>query len=160
MCLPLVWCSFTGKGIALRPPVSYELGQHVVMDLRVGLYDHMQNLSAIYIRQAGRRADVAHHQRCQCTANMVTTVIVDLVVQGITFEHAWVPHIYQLASYPYHLCHSAPDLSFLTMPPKLRFVGHAIQEELARLSAIIQEALSAIRIVRSFVTEAMESPTL
>ncbi|HPI98976.1 MAG TPA: ABC transporter ATP-binding protein, partial [Synergistales bacterium] len=39
---------------------------------------------------------------------------------------------------------------------KLRVVGHDIQRQLALLSAIVQEALSAIRIVLSFSTEEME----
>jgi ABC-type multidrug transport system fused ATPase/permease subunit len=42
---------FTGKGIASygHQYLMNWVGQHVVMDLRVGLYDHMQNLSLRYI---------------------------------------------------------------------------------------------------------------
>jgi subfamily B ATP-binding cassette protein MsbA len=153
---------FTGKGIASygHQYLMNWVGQHVVMDLRVALYDHMQNLSLRYIygKRVGELMSRITND-VNVLQNMVTTVIVDLVVQGITFLGMlgfliyinWRLTLITFAILP---------LTFFILDhasKKLRFVGHAIQEELARLSAIIQEALSAIRIVRSFVTEAMES---
>ena len=91
--------------------------------------------------------------------NMVTTVIVDLVVQGITFLG--------MLGFLIYINWRLTLVTFAVLPvtvwildhasKKLRIVGHNIQEELARLSATVQEALSAIRIVRSFVTEDLES---
>lgn len=86
---------------------------------------------------------------------MVTNVIIDLVVQSITF----VAVIIFLLILNWRLA----VITFVVLPitayvlnvasKKLRVVGYEIQEELGRVVAIAQEALSAIRIVRSFATE-------
>ncbi len=153
---------FVGKGAASygHQYLMNWVGQHVVMDLRVRLYDHMQRMSLRYI-YGKRVGELMSRITNDVTVlqNMVTSVVVDLVVQGITFLGMlgfliyinWRLTLMTFAILP---------LTFLILDhasKKLRIVGHTIQEELARLSAIVQEALSAIRIVRSFVTEDMEN---
>ncbi len=135
------------------------VGQHAVMDLRVALYGKIQSLSLSYLhkKRVGEllsriTGDVATLQ------GLVSTTIVDLVVQTLTF--------FGMAGFLVYLNWKLTLFALLVIPlafkvihfasQRLRAVGHTIQQELASLSAIAYEALSAIRIVRSFATEEYE----
>src|SRR6056297_61359 len=136
------------------------VGQKVVMDLRARLYEHVQSMSLKYI-YGKRVGDLMSRitNDANILQNMVTTVIVDLVVQGVTFLG--------MLGFMIYLNWKLTLITFTILPlvalllgrasKKLRTVGHDIQEQLARLSAIAQEALSAIRIVLSFATEQQET---
>lgn len=136
------------------------VGQKVVMDLRARLYEHVQSMSLKYI-YGKRVGDLMSRitNDANILQNMVTTVIVDLVVQGVTFLG--------MLGFMIYLNWKLTLITFTILPlvalllgrasKKLRTVGHDIQEQLARLSAIAQEALSAIRIVLSFATEEQET---
>ncbi len=135
------------------------VGQHAVMDLRVALYGKIQSLSLTYLhkRRVGEllsriTGDVATLQ------GLVSTTIVDLVVQTLTF--------FGMAGFLIYLNWRLTLFALMVIPVafkvihfasrRLRAVGHTIQQELANLSAIAYEALSAVRIVRSFATEEQE----
>lgn len=135
------------------------VGQKVVIDIRLELYDHTQRLSllTLYRKRSGEflsriTNDVATLQ------DILGSVVVDFVVQGVTF----VGIIGLLLFLNWKL-----TLATFTIIPvavlvidkaasKLRKVGGVIQERLAMVAAIAQEALSSIRIVRAFVTEEEE----
>lgn len=134
-------------------------GQRAVMDLRVTLYSKIQSLSLTYLhkRRVGEllsriTSDVGHLQ------GLVSTTIVDLIVQILTF--------FGMAGFLIYLNWKLTLFAMLVIPVafkaihsaglRLRGVGHAIQKEVASLSAIAYEVLSAIRIVRSFATEDQE----
>ena len=135
------------------------VGQRAVMNLRVALYGKIQSLSLTYLhkRRVGEllsriTGDVATLQ------GLVSATIVDLVVQTLTF--------FGMAGFLIYLNWRLTLFALLIIPLafkvihfaslRLRVVGHTIQQELASLSAIAYEALSAIRIVRSFATEEHE----
>lgn len=135
------------------------VGQKVIMDIRLELYDRTQKLSlrVLYRRRTGEflsriTNDVATLQ------NILSTVVVDLVVQSITFVG--------ILAFLFFINWKLTFFSFCVIPiaalaidkasAKLRRVGTEIQEQLAQLAAIAQEALSSIRIVRSFATEELE----
>ena len=132
------------------------VGQRVIMDIRVQLYDHMQKMSLRYLYKS-RIGDLISRitNDVMTLQNLVTNVVIDLVVQSVTF----VAVIIFLLALNWRLA----LLTFVVLPltgyvlnaasKKLRIVGYEIQEELGRVVAIAQEALSAIRIVRSFATE-------
>lgn len=132
------------------------VGQKVIMDIRVQLYDHMQKMSFRYLYKS-RIGDLISRitNDVMILQNLVTNVIIDLVVQSITF----VAVIIFLLILNWRLA----VITFVVLPitayvlnvasKKLRVVGYEIQEELGRVVAIAQETLSAIRIVRSFATE-------
>ncbi len=135
------------------------VGQKVIMDIRLELYDKTQKLSlrVLYRRRTGEflsriTNDVATLQ------NILSTVIVDLVVQGATFVG--------ILAFLFFINWKLTLLTFAVIPiavlaidrasSKLRRVGGEIQEQLAQLAAIAQEALSSVRIVRAFATEKLE----
>lgn len=135
------------------------VGQKVVMDLRLELYDKTQKLSlkVLYKRRMGEflsriTNDVGTLQ------NILGTVIVDLVVQGVTFVGIigflffinWKLMLFAFAVIP------IAAMAIDGASAKLRVVGGEIQEQLAQLAATAQEALSSVRIVRAFATERQE----
>ena len=135
------------------------VGQKVVIDIRLQLYDHTQRLSlaTLYSKRSGEflsriTNDVATLQ------NILASVVVDLVVQGTTFIG--------IIGFLIFLNWKLTVMTFIILPvtvliidgasSRLRKVGTVIQERLAMVAAIAQEAVSSIRIVRAFVTEGEE----
>ena len=132
------------------------VGQKVVIDLRLQLYDHTQRLSlaTLFSRRSGEflsriTNDVATLQ------NILASVVVDFVVQGTT--------LIGILCFIVFLNWKLTIATFVILPltalmidqasVKLRKVGKVIQQRLAMVAAIAQEAVSSIRIVRAFVTE-------
>lgn len=134
-------------------------GQKVVMDLRVAAYAHLQTLSLKFINEK-RVGELL--SRVTNDANMlqmtVTNVLVDLVIQGVSCV-AMIGYCLYL-NWRLMLC------TLLILPlvvvvlkrssETLRRVGRNMQQCVADLSAVAEEALSAIRIVRAFATEELE----
>ncbi|MDD4364596.1 MAG: ABC transporter ATP-binding protein [Synergistales bacterium] len=135
------------------------IGQRVVMDIRLKLYEHMQSLSFRYFH-ASRVGELLSRvtNDVNVLQSLVTTVLVDLVIQAVSFV--------AILGFLFYLNWRLTLVTFAVLPlagwvidlaaRKLRRVGHEIQEQLARLSAIAEEALSSIRIVRIFATEEEE----
>ena len=135
------------------------VGQRVVVDLRLQLYDHMQRMSFRYL-YGKRIGEMLSRITNDVTIlqGMITTVFIDIVVQAISFAG--------MIAFLLYINWKLSLLSFLVLPlaalvldaasRRLRVVGHDVQQQLAGLSAIAAEALSAIRIVRLFATEEQE----
>ncbi len=133
-----------------------EVGQRLVLDLRIRLFDHLQRLSLAFL--AERRVgdllsritnDVAVLQE------VTTSALVDLVVQGVSFLG--------MAGFLLYINWRLTLVTWTILPlaawfidrssKRLRSVGHEIQGCLASLAAGAQEALGSLRIVQAFVTE-------
>jgi subfamily B ATP-binding cassette protein MsbA len=152
---------FAGKGIASygHQYLMNWVGQNVVMDLRLRLYDHLQRMSLKYL-YGKRLGELMSRITNDVTIlqNLVTSVLVNLVVQAATFLG--------MIGFLLYINWKLTLITFAILPltvlildraaKKLRGVGHAIQSELATLSSVVQEAFGAIRIVRSFATEDLE----
>ncbi|MDK2959341.1 MAG: ATP-binding cassette, subfamily bacterial MsbA [Synergistaceae bacterium] len=152
---------FAGKGIASygHQYLMNWVGQNVVMDLRLRLYDHIQRMSLRYL-YGNRLGEIMSRITNDVTIlqNLVTSVLINLVVQSVSFLG--------MVGFLLYINWKLTLITFAILPPtvlildraskKLRVVGHTIQSELAGLSAVVQEAFSAVRIVRSFATEDLE----
>ncbi|MDO4987764.1 MAG: ABC transporter ATP-binding protein [Synergistes sp.] len=132
------------------------VGQKVVIDIRLELYDKTQrlSLSTLYSKRSGEflsriTNDVATLQ------SILASVVVDFVVQSVTF--------FGIICLLIFLNWRLTLITFATIPvavfaidrasSRLRKVGTVVQERLAMVAAIAQEAVSSIKIVRSFATE-------
>lgn len=160
--LPMVLVGlFLGKGFFSygHQYLMSWVGQRVVMDLRLRLYEHLQRMSLRYLY--GKRLGELVSRMTNDTAilqNLVSSVMVNLIVQSVTFLGMmgfllyinWRLTLITFAILPLTV------LLLYRAAKKLRFVGHSIQRELAALSAVVQEAFSAVRVVRSFATEDLE----
>lgn len=135
------------------------VGQKVVIDIRLELYDRTQRLSmsTLYNKRSGEflsriTNDVAVLQ------NIMASVIVDFVVQGTIFIG--------IICFLFFINWKLMMITFIVLPiavlsidsaaSEMRRVGTTIQERLAMVAAIAQEALSSVRIVRLFATEEEE----
>lgn len=135
------------------------VGQKVVIDIRLELYDHTQrlSLSTLYSKRSGEFLSRITND-VSALQNILASVVVDFVVQGCTF----VGIICFLFFINWRLSIAAftiiPLAAFVIdkASSNLRRVGRVIQERLAMVAAIAQEAVSSIRIVRAFVTEEEE----
>lgn len=152
---------FVGKAVTTywQQVLMNRVGQSVVMDLRVLLYDHMQRMSlrTLYASRVGElmsriTGDVATLQ------SLVTSTAVDLALNGMTFlgMFAFILYINWRLTLLIVLVLPAVAWMLSFAARRLRRAGHNVQERLADLTAIAQEAFSAIRVVRSFATEDQE----
>lgn len=135
------------------------VGQRVVLDLRLQAYEASQRMSLKYVN-GHRVGELISRVTNDATVlqSTVTNAVVDLVVQGVT--------VFAMLGFLLYINWKLTLVTFGVLPltiwvmdrasRKLRQVGHDIQSSLAGLSALAEEALSAIRIVRAFATEAME----
>lgn len=135
------------------------VGQRVVLDLRLQAYMASQYMSLKYIN-GHRVGELISRVTNDATVlqSTVTNAVVDLIVQGVT--------TLGMLGFLIYINWRLTLVTFAVLPltvwvidrasKKLRKVGHDIQENLAGLSALAEEALSAIRIVRAFATEDQE----
>ncbi len=135
------------------------VGQRVVLDLRLQAYSASQRMSLKYVN-GHRVGELISRVTNDATVlqSTVTNAVVDLVVQGITTVG--------MMGFLLYINWRLTVVTFAILPvtvwvlslasKKLRQVGHDIQSSLAGLSALAEEALSAIRIVRAFATEDVE----
>ena len=152
---------FVLKALTLygREYLMNEVGQRVVMDIRIVLYDHMQRMSlrTLHASRVGElmsriTGDVATLQ------NLVTNTFVELVFNAVTFVGMFLFILFINWRLTLLIIVVLPVVGWLLVfaGRRLRRAGHRVQERLADLTAIAAEAFSAIRVVRAFATEEQE----
>lgn len=142
-----------------REYLMNDVGQRVVMDIRIVLYDHMQRMSlrALHASRVGElmsriTGDVATLQ------NLVTNTFVELVFNAVTFVGMFLFILFINWRLTLLIIVVLPAVGWLLVfaGRRLRRAGHRVQERLADLTAVAAEAFSAIRVVRAFATEEQE----
>ncbi len=138
--------------------VSY-IGQHVIIDVREVLYRKFQRLQLAYYekRQTGNIMSYITNDVAALQAALVDSLI-DMVTEGSVLIGS--------IGMMFYLDWKLSLLTFVTMPiiakamnifgRKLKSSGTVIQERTADITAFLQESISAVRIVKSFVREAYE----
>ena len=133
-----------------------EVGQRLVLDLRIRLFDHLQRLSLAFLAER-RVGDLLSRITNDVAVlhEVTTSALVDLVVQGVSFLG--------MAGFLLYINWRLTLVTWTILPlaawfidrssKRLRSVGHEIQGCLASLAAGAQEALGSLRIVQAFVTE-------
>ena len=142
-----------------REYLMNDVGQRVVMDIRIVLYDHMQRMSlrTLHASRVGElmsriTGDVATLQ------NLVTNTFVELVFNAVTFVGMFLFILFINWRLTLLIIVVLPAVGWLLVfaGRRLRRAGHRVQERLADLTAVAAEAFSAIRVVRAFATEEQE----
>ena len=138
--------------------VSY-IGQHVIIDVREVLYRKFQRLQLAYYekRQTGNIMSYITNDVAALQAALVDSLI-DMVTEGSVLLGS--------IAMMFYLDWKLSLLTFVTMPiiakamnifgRKLKSSGTVIQERTADITSFLQESISAVRIVKSFVREAYE----
>jgi subfamily B ATP-binding cassette protein MsbA len=135
--------------------MSY-IGQRVVIDIREAVYRHFQCLSLSYFEKRRTGAVMSYITN---DVAAVQSAIVTTVVEMITETMVLIGSIAAM----FYIHWELSLLTFITIPPiaavinifgnKLKNAGRVIQERAADITSILQETLSSVRIIKSFVRE-------
>lgn len=138
--------------------MSY-IGQRVIIDIRQALFKHLQRLDQAYF---DRRKTGQIMSNLTNDVNALQTAIVDnlisLITEGVTLIGSLISMI--LIDWKLTL------VTLIIVPvvlglvnvfgKRLRRAGHEVQGRIADITALLQEVISSIRIVRSFARENFE----
>jgi len=135
------------------------VGQRVVVDLRIGLFAHLQDLSLI-THNSTRTGEMISRvvSDTQMVQRAVSTVLTDLVRAPIVLITVlswllytdWLLTLGSLVVFPFCV---APVLFF---GKRVRRASRQGQERMADLSSVMQEALSGVDVVKAFCGEERE----
>lgn len=138
--------------------MSY-IGQKVIIDIREGVYRHLQRLSLSYYekRQTGKIMSYITNDVAAVQGALVETMI-ELVTEGMTL-------IGSLGAM-FYLHWKLSLLTLVTLPlvgqainvfgKKLRKSSTAVQERAADITSVLQESISSVRVIKSFAREDYE----
>ncbi|HML34114.1 lipid A export permease/ATP-binding protein MsbA [Sporomusa sphaeroides] len=138
--------------------MSY-IGQKVVIDIREGLYRHFQRLSLSYFekRQTGSIMSYVTNDVAALQNALVESVI-ELVTESAVLIGSMAAMFY--------IHWKLALLTFITMPlvaqainifgKRLRTASRVTQERAADITSVLQETISAVRVIKSFVREEYE----
>ena len=140
--------------------IIYLIGQHLVFDVRLALYRHIQSLSLRFYEQMGTgkimgriMGDVARIQ------NMVTwntiSIVNDIISFGfgivMIFYFSWQLSLITLALLPLYV------LNYLWFVKRIRVINVGIWKKMDRVANALQERLKGTKLVRAFTNEQRES---
>ncbi len=135
------------------------VGQKVIIDIRRAIYQHLQRLSLLFFetRQIGTIMSYITNDVAALQSALVDNVI-ELLTQSVVligsvifmFYLDWKLAFITFASLPFII--QAINIS----GRKLRIKSRVLQERAAHITAFLQESLSAVRVVKSFVREEYE----
>ncbi|MCI0528188.1 MAG: ATP-binding cassette domain-containing protein, partial [Nitrospira sp.] len=136
------------------------VGQKVVMDFRIRLFEHLAGLSLDFFAKR-RTGEILSRMSNDVGViqNVATTVPVDLAKQMVTllgglsilFYMNWRLCFLVLGVVPFVV------LTAKVFGRRLKRLSTQVQDEIADISTIMEEVISGIRIVKSFVRERYEA---
>lgn len=139
--------------------LAASIGQKVIMQMRNQIFEHLQNLSFGFYeqKQTGQLmskvlSDVGMVQ------NLFSSTIIDLIVEPIMVILAigWALYINWKLTLIFLIIMPLIALLIGRIGRMMRKVGKKIQQNVADTTAILQETISAIRVVKSFAMEDYE----
>jgi subfamily B ATP-binding cassette protein MsbA len=135
------------------------VAQKVVIDIRRAIYQHMQRLSLVFFetRQTGAIMSYITND-VGALQNALVDNVIDLVGQSVVLVGSII--------YMFYIDWKLSLLTFLSFPliihvinisgRKLRIKSRILQERTADITAFLQESLSSIKVIQSFVQEKYE----
>lgn len=135
------------------------IGQKVIIDIREALYRHLQRLSLSFY---DRRKTGTVMSNMTNDVGALQTAIVDNLVSLVSESVVLIGSLVSM-----FMLHWKLTLLTLTIVPivlittdffgkRLRSAGHEVQGRIADITALLQETISGIRIIRSFNREGYE----
>lgn len=135
--------------------MSY-VGQKVVVDIRQGLFRHLQSLSLSYYetRQTGAIMSYVTND-VNAMQQTVSKELIDMFTEGVIligslcviFYIHWKLSLVTLVTMP--LVAQAINI----FGKKIRTAGRVTQERAADITSVLQESISAVRVIKSFSRE-------
>lgn len=135
------------------------IGQKVVIDIREAVYSHLQKLGVDFY---DKRKTGTIMSNLTNDVGALQTAIVDNLVQVVTESITLIGSIVSMV----YLDWKMTLLTLVIVPvvlgitnafgSRLRTAGHDVQGRIADITALLQETISGIRVVRSFAREKYE----
>ena len=135
------------------------IGERVMIDLRLNLFQHLQKLSLSFYneRRTGELVSRATND-VSTVRTLVTSDVSTAISQVITFFGAlililitdWRLTVFMLALVPMVV------IIALLFGRRLRKISSAVQDQLADATTVLEEVLSGVRVVQSFTREDYE----
>jgi len=135
------------------------IGERVMADLRLKLYEHLQGLSLSFFTERRTGELVSRLTNDVATVRtVVTSDIATALSQVLTFVGAlvlivltnWRLTLFMLALIP-------PVMLFaITFGRRLRKLSSQVQDELANATTVLEESIGGVRVVQSFTRERYE----
>lgn len=132
------------------------IGQRVIIDIRSAVYRHFQRLSLSYYekRQTGTLMSYVTND-----VAALQNALVDNVIDGVTEGMTLIGSLGAM----FYIHWKLSLLTIITLPlvaqtinvfgKKLRKTSHVMQERAADITSVLQETISSIRVIKSFVRE-------
>ena len=135
------------------------VGQRVIANLRDIMFRHMQKFSLAYYERRRTGAMMSRMiNDVGVLQSAITAGVIDVVTESLNLIGAIGIMVY--------MDWKLSLLTLLTMPPaaytiqifgkKIRRASRHVQEKASDISSVLQETISAVRVVKSFVREAYE----
>ncbi len=135
------------------------IGERVMIDLRLNLFQHLQKLSLSFYneRRTGELVSRATND-VSTVRSLVTSDVSTAMSQGITFVGAliliiltdWRLTLFMLALVPMVV------IVAILFGRRLRKLSSAVQDQLADATTVLEEAIGGVRVVQSFTREDYE----
>ncbi len=135
------------------------IGERVMIDLRLNLFQHLQKLSLSFYneRRTGELVSRATND-VSTVRSLVTSDISTAITQVITFFGAlililitdWHLTLFMLALVPLVV------IVAILFGRRLRKISSAVQDQLADATTVLEEAIGGVRVVQSFTREDYE----
>jgi len=135
------------------------IGERVMADLRLRLFEHLQGLSLSYYNERRTGELVSRLTNDVSTVRaVVTSDISTALSQSLTFVGAFALIIYTNWRLTLFMIALIPIIMILAIlfGRKLRALSTSVQDQLANATTVMEEALGGIRVVQSFTRERYE----
>ena len=143
----------------VRSYLLSSIGERVMADLRLKLFDHLQFLSLSFYNERRTGEIISRLTNDVSTVrNVVTSDISTAISQGLTFVGAFIIIIvtdWRLTLFMVILIPIVMAIAIL-FGRRLRPLSTAVQDQLASATTIMEESIGGIRVVQSFGREPYE----
>jgi len=135
------------------------VGERVMADMRLGLFEHLQGLSQSFFteRRTGELVSRLTNDVASVRA-VVTSDIATALSQTLTFAGALVLIIAISSQLTLFMLALIPPVVLLAIVfgRRLRKLSSAVQDELAGATTVLEESIAGVRVVQSFTREPYE----
>jgi subfamily B ATP-binding cassette protein MsbA len=143
--------------------LTTSVGQRVMHDLRLTLYNHIQRLSLAYFAQQ-RTGDLIVRMTSDIDAieDFVSSALLGILVNCLTLVGMLGVMFYLDWRFTLISLSVAPALFFVvyTFTRRIKHNARAVKKKEGEIASVVQESLSAVRLIKAFAREGYESRRL
>lgn len=138
--------------------MSY-IGQKVIIDIREAVYRHLQRLSLSYYEKRQTGAIMSHITNdVAALQNALVDSVIELFTEGMVLLGSMATMFYLHWKLSLLTCITLPLVAqaISIFGKRLRKASRVMQERAADITSVLQETISAVRVIKSFVREDYE----